>query len=327
MSEDIVIYTTNEGVQIKIKFDGDTVWANQKQISELFQTTPQNITLHLKRVYSDKEIDLISTCKEYLQVQKEGNRKVERKQLFYNLDAILSVGYRINSKRGTQFRIWATQRLKDYLVKGYAINEKRLQEVQNRLGELKSTIALLDDLAQTKSLSGDEAQGLFKVLKEYTVALDLLDQYDHQTLQLPIIKSKEFYRITYEEAIKAIKGLEKKFGGSALFGKEKDKSLNSSLNTIYQTFNGKELYPGIEQKAAHLLYFIVKNHSFTDGNKRIAAFLFVWFLENNKLLYDNGKKVIDDNALVALTLMVAASKPDDRDMIIKVIVNLIKNKK
>jgi len=327
MPEEIVIYTTKKGTQIKIKFDGETVWANQKQIAELFKTTPQNITLHLKRIYSDKEIDLFSTCKEYLQVQKEGNRQVERKQLFYNLDAILSVGYRINSKPGTQFRIWATQRLKDYLVKGYAINENRLMEAQNGLDELKSTITLLDDLAQTKSLSEDEPQGLFKVLKEYTVALDLLDQYDHQTLQLPIIKSKEIYRITYEEAVKAIKGLKKKIGGSAHFANEKDKSLKSSLNTKYQSFNGKELYPGIEEKAAHLLYFIVKNHSFTDGNKPIAAYLFVWFLENNKLLYENGKKVIDDKTLVALTLMVAASKPNDRDMMIKIILNLIKNKK
>ncbi len=321
---EIQIYKTSTGTEIQVKLDKETIWLDTHLIASLFEVKRPAIVKHIQNIYKSGELHEKATCSILEQVAADGKK---RKMNLYNLDMIISVGYRVNSSRATQFRIWATQRLKDYLVKGYAINEKRLQEVQNRLGELKSTIALLDALAQTKSLSGDEAQGLFKVLKEYTVALDLLDQYDHQTLQLPIIKSKEFFRITYEEAIKAIKGLEKKFGGSALFGKEKDKSLNSSLNTIYQTFNGKELYPGIEQKAAHLLYFIVKNHSFTDGNKRIAAFLFVWFLENNKLLYENGKKVIDDNALVALTLMVAASKPDDRDMIIKVIVNLIKNKK
>jgi prophage maintenance system killer protein len=321
---EIQIYKTSTGTEIQVKLDKETIWLDTHLIASLFEVKRPAIVKHIQNIYKSGELHEKATCSILEQVAADGKK---RKMNLYNLDMIISVGYRVNSSRATQFRIWATQRLKDYLVKGYAINEKRLQEVQNRLGELKSTIALLDALAQTKSLSGDEAQGLFKVLKEYTVALDLLDQYDHQTLQLPIIKSKEFFRITYEEAIKAIKGLEKKFGGSALFGKEKDKSLNSSLNTIYQTFNGKELYPGIEHKAAHLLYFIVKNHSFTDGNKRIAAFLFVWFLENNKLLYDNGKKVIDDNALVALTLMVAASKPDDRDMIIKVIVNLIKNKK
>lgn len=321
---EIQIYKTATGTEIQVKLDKETIWLDAHLLASLFEVNRPAIVKHIQNIYKSGELDEKATCSILEQVAADGKK---RKMNVYNLDMIISVGYRVNSSRATQFRIWATQRLKDYLVKGYAVNEKRLREAQNRLGELKSTIALLDDLAQTKSLSEDEAQGLFKVLKEYTVALDLLDQYDHQTLQLPIIKSKEFFRINYKEAIKAIKELKKKFGGSALFGKEKDKSLKSSLNTIYQTFNGKELYPGIEQKAAHLLYFIVKNHSFTDGNKRIAAFLLVWFLESNKLLYENGKKIIDDNALVALTLMVAASKPNDRDMMIKVIVNLIKNKK
>jgi len=251
---------------------------------------------------------------------------VERKQLFYNLDAILSVGYRINSRRGTQFRQWATQRLKDYLVKGYAINEKRLREAEHRFTELKQAIRLFNKVAHAKEISGSEAQGLLKVLGDYTSALDILDKYDHQTLKIKKSKSKEVFRINYKEAIKAIEGLKNKFGGSDLFGKEKDKSFSGSLNGIYQTFDGKDLYPSVEEKAAHLLYFVVKNHSFTDGNKRIAAFLFVWFLERNNLLYHQGKKVIDDNALVALTLMMAESNPNDMNMMIKVIVNLINNK-
>ncbi|MDX1937384.1 MAG: RhuM family protein [Flavihumibacter sp.] len=327
MNHEIEIYTSTDGIQIEIKFDGDTVWATQRQIAALFKTTPQNITLHLKKVYSEEEIDIVSTCKEYLQVQLEGKRKVERKQLFYNLDAILSVGYRVNSKQGTQFRQWATQRLKDYLVKGYAVNEKRLAEAEDRFNELKQAIQLFDKVAKAKEISGSEAQGLLKVLSDFTVALDILDKYDHQTLKIKKSKSKEVFRINYKEATKAILGLKNKFGGSALFGNEKDRSFKGSLNGIYQTFDGKDLYPSVEEKAAHLLYFVVKNHSFTDGNKRIAAFLFVWFLERNNLLYHRGKKVIDDNALVALTLMIAESNPDDMRMMIKVIVNLINNRK
>ena len=187
-------------------------------------------------------------------------------------------------------------------------------------------MGLLGKLAQTKNITGNEAQGLLQVLNDFAVALDILDQYDHQTLKIRKSKSKEVFRISYKDAKKAIEGLKSKFGGSALFGNEKDKSFKGSLDGIYQTFDGKELYPSVEIKAAHLLYFVVKNHSFNDGNKRIAAFLFVWFLERNNLLYHEGKKVIDDNALVALTLMIAESNPDDKDIMIKVVVNLVNNK-
>ena len=237
------------------------------------------------------------------------------------------MGYRVNSKRGTQFRQWATQRLKDYLVKGYAINKRRLSEAERRFSELKHAVGLLENVAKNHNISGSEAQGLLKILTDYSVALDLLDQYDHQTLKIGKTKNEELFRITYKEAIAAIKRLKKKFGGSALFGKEKDESFKSSLSAIYQTFDSKDVYPSVEEKAAHLLYFVVKNHSFTDGNKRIAAFLFVWFLERNNLLYFENRKIIDDNALVALTLMIAESNPDDKGMMIKVIVNLINNKK
>ena len=310
---DIQIYKTDKGADIQVKLDNETVWLDAHLIASLFNVNRPAIVKHIQNIYTSGELAEKSTCSILEQVAADGRK---RKMNLYNLDMIISVGYRVNSKQATQFRQWATQRLKDYLVKGYAINEKRLDEAKNRFNDLKKAIALMDDVAKTKSISGTEAQGLLKVLSDFTVALDILDQYDHQ-----------LFRISYKEARKAIEGLKNKFGGSALFGNEKDTSFKSSLDTIYQTFDGKDLYPTIEEKASHLLYFVVKNHSFTDGNKRIAAFLFVWFLERNDLLYHNGKKVIDDNALVALTLMIAESKPDDKNIMVKVIVNLINNRK
>lgn len=327
MMNEVEIYKTPDNqTEVEVQFDGETVWLTQVQMATLFKQTKQNISLHINNCYKEAELQKKSTVKESLTVQKEGKRTVTRKLEFYNLDVIISVGYRVKSKQGTQFRQWATRRLKDYLVKGYAINEKRLAEAENRFTELKQAIHLFDKVAQTKAISGSEAQGLLKVLSDFTSALDILDKYDHQTLKIQKSKSKEVFHISYKEAIKAIQGLKNKFGGSTLFGKEKDKSFKGSLAGIYQTFDGKDLYPSVEEKAAHLLYFVVKNHSFTDGNKRIAAFLFVWFLDRNSLLYHQGKKVIDDNALVALTLMIAESNPDDRNMMIKVIVNLINNR-
>jgi len=321
---DIQIYKTDKGADIQVKLDNETVWLDAHLIASLFNVNRPAIVKHIQNIYTSGELAEKSTCSILEQVAADGRK---RKMNLYNLDMIISVGYRVNSKQATQFRQWATQRLKDYLVKGYAINEKRLDEAKNRFNDLKKAIALMDDVAKTKSISGTEAQGLLKVLSDFTVALDILDQYDHQTLKIRKTKHKELFRISYKEARKAIEGLKNKFGGSALFGNEKDTSFKSSLDTIYQTFDGEDLYPTIEEKASHLLYFVVKNHSFTDGNKRIAAFLFVWFLERNDLLYHNGKKVIDDNALVALTLMIAESKPDNKNIMVKVIVNLINNRK
>ena len=275
---EIEIYKDKDNqTQIEVKFEEDTVWLNQAQLADLFKGSRTNIVEHIKNIYKTGELEELSTCRKFRQVRKEGKRSVERQIDHYNLDIIISVGYRINSKRGTQFRQWATQRPKEYLVKGYAINEKRLQEAENRFNELKQAIQLFDKVAHVKEISGSEAQGLLKVLSDFTVALNILDQYDHQTLKIKKSKSKEVFRISYKEAIKAVEGLKSKFGGSVLFGNEKDKSFKGSLNGIYQTFDGKDLYPSVEEKAAHLLYFVVKNHSFTDGNKRIAAFLFVWF--------------------------------------------------
>ena len=326
MNEIEIYKSPDNKIELQVNLENETVWLSQKQMAELFDKDSDTIGLHLKNIYLEQELIEKSTTGFFSVVQTEGKRKVTRNIKYFNLDAIISVGYRVNSKRGTQFRQWATQRLKDYLVKGYAINQKRLAEAENRFNELKQAIQLFDKVAQAKEISGNEAQGLLKVLSDFTVALDILDKYDHQTLKIKKSKSKEVFRISYKEAIKAIEGLKNKFGGSALFGNEKDKSFKGSLAGIYQTFDGKDLYPTVEEKAAHLLYFVVKNHSFTDGNKRIAAFLFVWFLERNNLLYHQGKKVIDDNALVALTLMIAESNPDDMNMMIKVIVNLINNK-
>ena len=325
--KDIEIYETERGVQIQIKFEEETVWATQKQIAELFQTTPQNITLHLKKVYSEGEIDSISTCKQYLQVQIEGKRSVERKQLYYNIDAILSVGYRINSKQGTQFRQWATKRLKDYLVQGYAINEKRLQEATDKFQDLKNAVKLAAKAGNAEALTSVEAQGILGVIAQYAYALETLDKYDHQKLTIETaFEETEIQKLSYENAIEQIRIWRDFQKAGNLFGNEKDQSFKSSLETIYQTFDKTDLYPTLEEKAAHLLYFVVKNHSFSDGNKRIAAGLFIYFLSlNNKLLNDFGTKRIGDNALVAITIMIAESKSEEKDIMAKLVVNLINN--
>lgn len=321
VEKQIDIYTSTEGVEIAVILDEETVWATQRQMSELFNTTPQNITLHLKRVFEEGEISEKATCKEYLQVQKEGQRQVKRKQLVYNLDAILSVGYRINSKRGTQFRQWATQRLKDYLVKGYAINQKRLDE----LGKM---VQLIENSGKTENLQLQEAKGLLEILGNYTKSFVLLNQYDSHSLKAGGLSENITYEIKYDEAILAISELKKqliaKKEATNLFGNEKDESFKSSLQTIVQTFGGQYLYPSIEEQASHLLYFVIKNHSFNDGNKRIGAFLFIWFLEKNKHRFKkSGELKINDNGLTAIALLVAQSKPEEKETIIQLIVALI----
>ena len=246
---------------------------------------------------------------------------------YYNLDAIISLGYRVNSRRGTQFRIWATQVLKDHIVKGYTVNEKRLRDENTRLKELQETVDLLGRIIDQRQLVGQEAEGLLKVVADYSQALKLLDDYDYSRLTIGDVTEQPRFAISYEAARSAIDKLASGID-STLFGREKDDSFKGSIGAIYQTFDGKEVYPSIEEKAAHLLYFVVKNHSFVDGNKRIAASLFLWFLDANGILYrkDGGKR-IGDNALVALTLMIAESKSEEKDVIIKVVVNLINRKK
>lgn len=321
----IVIYQTPDGLtSIDVTLDQDTVWLDQQQLSVLFDTDRTSVTKHIKNIYKSNELDEGATCAIFAQVRQEGKRKIKRNITRYNLDLIISVGYRVNSVRGTQFRIWANSILKDYLVKGYSLNEKRLNEQAQQLDALKQTVRLLGNVLESKSLTSDEANGLLKVLTDYTYALDVLDRYDHRTLTIEATSRQPSFVATYDEAMRAIQGLKDKFGGSSLFGNEKDESFKSSIATIYQSFGGVDLYPSVEEKAANFLYFVVKNHSFSDGNKRIAAFLFVWFLERNSLLYrKDGSKRIADNALVALTLMIAESKPDEKDVLTQVVVNLI----
>ncbi len=321
----IIIYQTEDGeTLIDVTLEQDTVWLSQSQMIELFKSSKQNISLHINNIFKEGELEREATVKESLTVQNEGKRAVKRKTEQYSLDVIISVGYRVKSKRGTQFRIWANKVLKEYLTKGYALNEKRLQEKSQQFEDLKQTVRLMSNVIGTQSLSSDEANLLLKFITDYTYALDILDKYDHRKLSIEAIHNQQSFIATYDEAMKAIQGLKDKFGGSRLFGNEKDESFRSSITTIYQSFGGQELYPSIEEKAANFLYFVVKNHSFSDGNKRIAAFLFVWFLEKNNILYrEDRTKRIADNALVALTLMIAESKPEEKDIIVQVVVNLI----
>jgi len=322
---EIKIYKTSEGkTSIEVKLEKDTVWLSLNQIAELFERDKSVISRHIRNIFKEGELERNSTVAKIATVQKEGERKIVRNIEYFNLDVIISVGYRIKSKRGTQFRIWANQVIKDYLIQGYAINQQRLEKQVEHLNELKETIKILGNILEYKKLTNDESKGLLKIISEYSYALEILDQYDYQTLKIENTSGKEVYQLTYEEAIKQIELVKKTYGNSELFGHEKDNSFKSSIATIYQTFGGVDLYPSIEEKSANLLYFIVKNHSFSDGNKRIAAFLFLYFLEKNGLLFsETGEKRIADNALVALTLMIAVSKPDEKETMIKVIVNLI----
>ena len=319
----IIIYQTEDGqTQIDVRLENDTVWLTQAQMAELFLTDRTSIVRHINNIYKVEELDKESTCAKIAQVQIEGKRTVKRNIPYFNLDMIISVGYRINSKRGVKFRQWANRILKAYLVKGYAVNERIRKE---QIGELRQLVGMLGRTIQSQPLlSNDETNALFEVVTNYTYALDTLDNYDYERLTIDKTTKEEPFHATYENAMEAINGLREKFGGSALFGNEKDDSFKSSIGQIYQTFGGEELYPSVEEKAAMLLYLVTKNHSFSDGNKRIAATLFLWFLNNNGILYrKDGSKRLADNTLVALTLMIAESKTEEKDVMVKVVVNLI----
>ncbi|MDX9697462.1 MAG: RhuM family protein [Bacteroidales bacterium] len=327
-NSNIEIYQIENGkTEIAVRLENDTVWLSLNQLSDLFQRDKSVISRHIRNIYEESELGSEGTVANFATVQKEGGREVERNIEFYNLDIIISVGYRIKSQRGTQFRIWANKILKDHLIKGYTLNEKLLSQKKEQLKELKESVKILSNVLNYKKLSNNESIGLLEIISDYAYALDILDQYDYQKLKIESTSDNEVFRITYEDAIKQILLVKKNIGNSKFFGQEKDNSFKSSISTIYQTYDGVDLYPSMEEKAANLLYFITKNHSFVDGNKRIAAFIFLYFLERNKILFDsNGKKRIADNALVALTLMIAVSKPEEKDIIIKVIVNLINTK-
>jgi len=317
MEEDkIVIYQTEDGqTQIDVRLENETVWLNTNQMALLFEREDSNIRRHIINVFKDGELEKDNNV-HFLHVNG-----IKKPVPFYNLDVIISVGYRVKSKRGTAFRIWARKVLKEYMVKGYAVNERIRHE---QIGELRQLVGMLGRTLQNQSLSTEENRALFEVVTDYTYALDTLDNYDYERLTIEKTTKEEPFHATYENAMKEIQRLREKFGGSVLFGNEKDDSFKSSIGQIYQTFGGEELYPSVEEKAAMLLYLVTKNHSFSDGNKRIAATLFLWFLNNNRILYrEDGSKRLADNTLVALTLMIAESKTEEKDVMVKVVVNLI----
>ena len=321
----IEIYTApDNSIQLQVKLDQETVWLTQKQLADLFGVKKAAISKHISNIFAVGELDPLATVSKMETVQLEGKRTIVRQVDYYNLDMILSIGYRVNSLRAISFRQWANKVLKEYLVKGYALRTNmQLQQYE----ELKQLVGVLQQTMQTEALTTNEARDLVKVVTDYTYALDTLDNYDYQRLAISDTESTERFHATYENAMEAIHSLKEKFGESWLFGNEKDDSFKSSIGQIYQTFGGQELYPSVEEKAAMLLYLVTKNHSFSDGNKRIAATLFLWFMDRNGILYTSeGNKRIADNTLVALTLMIAESRTEEKDIMVKVVVNLINKK-
>ena len=315
LNNEIIIYQSEDGqTQLDVKLEGESVWLNRQQMAELFGRDVKTIGKHINNALQEELNDRISTVANFATVQKEGERLVNRSIEHYNLDVIISVGYRVKSKRGVEFRRWANNVLKQYLIKGYAVNERIRQQ---QIAELRQLVQVVGRTIEQQPVStNDENHALFDVIVDYTYALDTLDDYDYQRLNINKTTSEELFHATYEHAMHEIEILREKFGGSALFGNEKDESFKSSIGQIYQTFGGVELYPSVEEKAAMLLYLVTKNHSFSDGNKRIAATLFLWFMNNNGILYHkNGSKRIADNTLVALTLMIAESRTEEKDVI------------
>ena len=314
----IVIYQTEDGqTRIDVRLEEDTVWLTQAQMAELFEKDQSVIARHINNAFKEGELEEKSNMHFLHNTQYK-----YRPTRIYSLDVIISVGYRVKSKRGTAFRIWARKVLKDYLVKGYAVSDRIHKE---QIAELRQLVGMLGRTIQSQPLlTTDETDALFEVVTDYTYALDTLDNYDYERLTIEKTTREEPFHATYENAMAEIDRLRERFGGSSLFGNEKDDSFKSSIGQIYQTFGGVELYPSVEEKAAMLLYLVTKNHSFSDGNKRIAATLFLWFLNGNRILYrPDGSKRLADNTLVALTLMIAESRTEEKDVMVKVVVNLI----
>jgi prophage maintenance system killer protein len=326
----ILIYQAADGsITTEVKLEGETLWLTQRQMGELFDTTPENVLMHLNTIYREGELMEESTTKDFLVVRQEGKREVKRRLKHYSLDAIISVGYRVNSRKGTQFRIWANRVLKDYLVQGYALNRQRLEAQQENIRQLERTLTLFQqNLIDQASLP--EARGLVNVIAGYARTFVLLNQFDGERLPLGDFATAIRYEIREEEALAAIAALKADLMGrgeaSELFGNRKDASFGGILGNIVQSFGGEFLYPSIEEQAAHLLYFVIKNHPFSDGNKRIGAFLFLWFLPRNQHhLKRDGELKINDNALAAIALLVAQSDPAQKQLMIHLIMNLIRN--
>jgi prophage maintenance system killer protein len=323
VQNEILLYRGDDGrMNLEVSLREESVWLSQQQMAQLFDRDRTVVARHLHNIFATKELDPKSN------VQKMHIAGADKPVQFYNLDVIISVGYRVNSKRGTQFRIWATRILREHLLKGFTINQKRLTEEAQRFEELQEAIGVLARVIDGRQLAAAQASGLLRVIADYSRAMAILDDYDHDRVGISNTSGKGHFVLTCANARKAIVSLRRQLATSGqptgLFGIERQGALAAILGNLYQTFDGRELYPTVEEKAAHLLYFLVKDHPFTDGNKRIGAFLFVWFMEANGTLYGNGGvKRIADNALVALTLLVAESRPREKDIIVKVIVNLI----
>ena len=315
---EVVLYQTPDGtVELDVRLEQESLWLSINQMASLFERDKSVISRHLRKVFQEGELDRGATVAKNATVQMEGTREVAREIEFFNTDAIISVGYRVNSRRGTQFRIWATRVLREHIIKGYSVN-------RNRLRDLNQTVRLVADTMERRDLSGDEAKALLRVVGEYSRALDLLDDYDHQRIDVPAAAGKIIYVLSYEEALRIVERLRERYGSSAVFGVEKDKGLASTLGAVMQTADGKDVYPSLEEKAAHLFYLLIKNHPFTDGNKRIAAALFLWFLERNGILGGAvGGRLISNAALVALTLMIAESRPQEKDVLVRIVTHLL----
>ena len=317
----IEIYQANDGsTQINVQFELDTVWLTQAQMAELFETSPQNITMHLKSIFKEEELLESATCKDFLQVRKEGTRTVKRKQLHYNLDAIISVGYRVKSARATQFRIWANKILKEYLVQGYAVNEKRLAQKEQEVQLLKNGIQILSRVIQEKANENEW-------LSVFSKGLKLLDDYDHEELDAKGLTEKQALYPTREDYQELINQMVVDFD-SQVFGKEKDQNFESSIAQIEKGFGEKDFYPTLEEKATMLLYLVVKNHSFVDGNKRIAAACFLKFLQTNKMLYNKQNElIISNDTLASLTLLIASSKPEEMQTVKRLVISVLNRNK
>ncbi|MBX3043893.1 MAG: virulence protein RhuM/Fic/DOC family protein [Candidatus Kapabacteria bacterium] len=318
---EIVIYQNSESkLQVEVKLLDDTLWLSLNQISALFGRDKSSISRHIRNIFKTGELDMNSTVAKFATVQTEGSRKIERIIEFYNLDVIISVGYRVNSKEGTQFRIWANNVLKNYLIKGFAINENSIRKERSMLVELKQVIKFISENNLSDMIDDEIKTDFMRILDKYSSALFILDSYDNQKLNNFAHENETCYKIEYEEVIKIIEEMRKVNFDTQLFGLEKDESMKSSISAIYQTFNGNDLYPSILEKAVNLLYFIVKNHSFVDGNKRIAASIFLYFLSKNERL---SKVNLDNNLLAALTLLIANSKPIERKLITNIITTML----
>ena len=320
----IIIYKTKDGnSEVDLKLHNETLWLTQKSMAELFDVNVPAINKHLTNIYSEGELSKESTISNLEIVQKEGGRQVKRTQTFYNLDVIISVGYRVNSTKATQFRIWATKTLKNYLTEGYVINKNLMQQQKEKFITLQQTVDLLNRSLINQVETLKQAKDVSTILNNFVKGLNLLDDYDHQQLDKKGNSKRKAIKIKTQDFLKIIDKMKGAFA-SDVFAVPKDKSFESSVNQVYQTFGGQELYPTLEEKAAMLLYMVVKNHSFVDGNKRIAASCFLYFLDRNKMLYDKtNKPIIDSATLFTLTLLIAESNPKDKDIIMQVVISVL----